>query len=95
MKVSATQFPIVLLAATLVVLPSAGQAQTTSHPETESGELLYEGSPRGQLGGKQVVTPGAPPLSEQEFATAPSRSPVAQSGTDLPVNSKPVCEPTR
>ena len=70
MKVSATQFPIVLLAATLVVLPSAGQAQTTSHPETESGELLYEGSPRGQLGGKQVVIPGAPPLSEQEFATA-------------------------
>jgi len=70
MKVSATQFPLVLLAATLVLLPIASHSQSTSHPETESSELLYEGSPSPLQGGSQVVTPGAPPLSEQEFATA-------------------------
>ena len=70
MKVSATQFPLVLLAATLVLLPIASHSQSTSHPETESTELLYEGSPSPLQGGSQVVTPGAPPLSEQEFATA-------------------------
>jgi nitrite reductase (NO-forming)/hydroxylamine reductase len=70
MKVSETQFLFVVLAATLVLLPFASQSQTTSHPETESSELLYEGSPSPLQGGAQVLTPGAPPLSEQEFATA-------------------------
>jgi nitrite reductase (NO-forming)/hydroxylamine reductase len=70
MKVPATQFPFVLLSATLVLMPVASQSQSTAHPETESSELRYEGSPSPLLGGSQVVTPGAPPLSQQEFATA-------------------------
>jgi nitrite reductase (NO-forming)/hydroxylamine reductase len=64
MKVSATQFLFVGVAATVVLLPFASQSQTTSHPETESSELLYEGSPSPLQGGAQVLTP------EQEFATA-------------------------
>ena len=70
MKTPTTPFPLLLAASMLALMPVAGHAQSTSHPESESTELRYEGSPRPQLGGSQVVTPGAPTLSEQEFVTA-------------------------
>ena len=42
----------------------------TEHPKTTPGELRYMGPPTPEKELKQVVTPGAPPLSEDEFKHA-------------------------
>ena len=70
MTYSVKRFALGLVAAALVLLPIASQAQTASHPKTTPGELRYKGAPAEDVGGAQVVTPGAPALSETEFATA-------------------------
>lgn len=37
------------------------------HPDTTEGEMAYRGSPSPVEGGNQVVTPGAPSITEAEF----------------------------
>ncbi|MGD8313077.1 MAG: cytochrome D1 domain-containing protein, partial [Gammaproteobacteria bacterium] len=46
-------------------------AEKSEHPGTTPGELRYKGAPvPEQPGAKDVITPGAPSLSEAEFARA-------------------------
>jgi nitrite reductase (NO-forming)/hydroxylamine reductase len=45
-----------------------GAAEMSEHPSTTEGEMRYQGSPATEVPGAQVVTPGAPTLSEAEFA---------------------------
>lgn len=40
------------------------------HSEATAAELSYKGAPSAVKGGKQVVSPGAPPMTEGEFALA-------------------------
>ncbi|TDP38285.1 dissimilatory nitrite reductase (NO-forming) cytochrome cd1 type apoprotein [Idiomarina aquatica] len=40
------------------------------HAEATAAEMQYKGAPTAMKGGKQVVTPGAPPMTEDEFAQA-------------------------
>jgi nitrite reductase (NO-forming)/hydroxylamine reductase len=54
----------------LVVL-GASAADKSEHPGTTPGELRYKGAPIPlQEGSKDVITPGAPALTEAEFAKA-------------------------
>jgi nitrite reductase (NO-forming)/hydroxylamine reductase len=55
-----------------VITVSANAATTSSeHPGTTPGELRYKGAPVPmQEGSKDVITPGAPALTEAEFAKA-------------------------
>ena len=53
--------------------PSGSPAATANgeHPGTTPGEMAYKGAPVPEhLASKDVVTPGAPPLTEAEFAKA-------------------------
>ncbi len=70
MNISPKQFALALVAAIIALAPFGAGAQSTSHPKTTPGELRYKGAPAESVGGKQVVTPGAPALTEAEFATA-------------------------
>jgi nitrite reductase (NO-forming) / hydroxylamine reductase len=44
------------------------RAEGQRHPGTTEGELAYRGAPSPIEGGRQIVTPGAPDISEVEFA---------------------------
>ncbi len=46
----------------------ADRAEGERHPGATEGELSYRGSPSPIEGGRQITTPGAPDLSEGEFA---------------------------
>ena len=70
MSFASTRAILALAATALIAISGVAQAQTTSHPKTTPGELRYKGAPAEEVGGAQIVTPGAPPLSEQEFARA-------------------------
>jgi len=70
MKTTATYFALVIATGALLAPAMPAQAQSTAHPKTTPGELRYKGAPAEEVGGAQVVTPGAPALSEAEFATA-------------------------
>jgi len=73
MKQSAV-FRLVRLAAAGVLAMtavSAYAATSSEHPGTTPGELRYKGAPIPmQEGSKDVITPGAPALTEAEFAKA-------------------------
>ena len=44
---------------------------SSDHPGTTPGEMAYKGAPVPEhLASKDVITPGAPPLTEAEFAKA-------------------------
>lgn len=43
---------------------------STGHPSTGPGELRYQGAPTASAPGTQVVTPGAPAVSAEEFERA-------------------------
>jgi len=45
-------------------------AKDSGHPGTTAGELRYKGSPIPEQQSKDVVTPGAPALTEAEFSKA-------------------------
>ena len=45
-------------------------AKSSEHPGTTPGEMRYEGSPVPMQESVDVITPGAPPLTEAEFAKA-------------------------
>ena len=56
-------FPLVAL--------GASAADKSEHPGTTPGEMRYKGAPIPlQEGSKDVITPGAPALTEDEFAKA-------------------------
>jgi len=59
---------------TLAVLAAAGLASAedkkAEHPGVTPGELRYKGAPIPEEAVKQVITPGAPALSEAEFKRA-------------------------
>ncbi len=59
-----------LAGAGLVLHAPAALAQNADHPKTTEGELGYMGTPTPEKGGKQIVTPGAPPITEAEFNRA-------------------------
>ncbi|MBT41963.1 MAG: nitrite reductase [Idiomarina sp.] len=46
------------------------RAAGNPHAEATAAEMQYKGAPTAMKGGKQVVTPGAPPMTEDEFAQA-------------------------
>ena len=47
-------------------------AKSADHPDTPESEMRYKGAPvpKELQAGKDVMTPGAPPLTEAEFAKA-------------------------
>ena len=54
-----------------LVAVAASAADKSEHPGTTPGEMRYKGAPVPlQEGSKDVITPGAPALSEAEFAKA-------------------------
>lgn len=53
-----------------LTLTSSILAQETKHPGTTPGELRYKGAPIPELEAEQVITPGAPALSEAEWELA-------------------------
>ena len=62
---------IVVFGALSVMVLGAQAAKDSEHPGTTPGERAYKGAPVPEhLTSKDVVTPGAPPLTEQEFAKA-------------------------
>ncbi|MBF8270048.1 MAG: c-type cytochrome [Gammaproteobacteria bacterium] len=68
------RFILTVLCGTLFVLPAmvtTAFAQTPSeHPKTGAEELSYKGAPTPESDVQMVITPGAPPITEAEFATA-------------------------
>jgi len=68
------RYLIKALCGSLFALPamlSIALAQTPSeHPKTGAEELSYKGAPSTEAEVKMVITPGAPPISEVEFAQA-------------------------
>jgi nitrite reductase (NO-forming)/hydroxylamine reductase len=72
MKISAV-FRLTRLAAIGVLsMTTAGAfaAEGSGHPGTTPGEMSYKGAPVPMQDSKDVITPGAPALTEQEFAKA-------------------------
>ena len=54
-----------------LVAPGAYGADKSEHPGTTPGEMRYKGAPVPlQEGSKDVITPGAPAMTEAEFAKA-------------------------
>jgi nitrite reductase (NO-forming)/hydroxylamine reductase len=47
-----------------------GAEKDTEHAAPTAPETAYEGAPSPAKSGKQVITPGAPPITEEEFARA-------------------------
>lgn len=58
------------VAARRAALGQTDRAQGQRHPETTEAEVKYQGAPSAVSGGKMVITPGAPDLTEEEFAHA-------------------------
>jgi len=58
------------LGALSLVAVGANAASDSEHPGTTPGEMRYKGSPVPMQESKDVLTPGAPALSEAEFAKA-------------------------
>lgn len=50
-----------------VALGLADRAEGQRHPNVTEGEMNYRGTPSPVEGGTMVTTPGAPPLSQEEF----------------------------
>ena len=50
-----------------VELGLADRAEGQRHPGTTEGEMAYRGAPSPIEGGRQIVTPGAPEITEAEF----------------------------
>ncbi len=46
------------------------EEKSTGHPGTSPGEMRYQGAPTAAAPGAQVVTPGAPAVSPEEFTKA-------------------------
>ena len=46
------------------------EAKTGEHPGTTPGEMRYKGAPVPEQAGKQVITPGGPVLTDEEFNLA-------------------------
>ncbi|WP_281268732.1 cytochrome D1 domain-containing protein [Wenzhouxiangella sediminis] len=55
------------VAAQRAQLGQEDRAEGQRHPGATEGEMAYRGSPSPIEGGKQVVTPGAPAMTEAEF----------------------------
>ena len=49
---------------------AAGAANAGDHPNTTPGEMAYKGAPVQTEGLKRVITPGAPDMTEAEYAVA-------------------------
>jgi nitrite reductase (NO-forming)/hydroxylamine reductase len=62
---------IVVFGVLSVTVPGVQAAKDSEHPGTTPGERAYKGAPVPEhLASKDVVTPGAPTLTEEEFARA-------------------------
>ncbi|MGB5729831.1 MAG: hypothetical protein WBM52_21745, partial [Thiogranum sp.] len=70
MKLSAIS-RIAAIGVLLFVAFGANAKDDSEHPGTTPGEMRYKGAPvPEQLESKDVITPGAPALTEAEFAKA-------------------------
>jgi nitrite reductase (NO-forming)/hydroxylamine reductase len=56
--------------ALIAVLSPVGAQEQSEHPKTGDAELRYKGAPIPESDVNMVITPGAPPISETEYATA-------------------------
>ncbi len=54
----------------LAAAPVTAAEKTTEHPTVTPGELRYMGPPVPEREARRVVTPGAPPMNENEFRRA-------------------------
>ncbi|RRQ21749.1 nitrite reductase [Thiohalobacter thiocyanaticus] len=59
-----------VISLTLAGIPLSAVNAQTEHPDTTEGEMRYQGAPHEGGDARQVVTPGAPALSEEEFKHA-------------------------
>ena len=57
-------------ALSLVAVGANAAAKSSDHPGTTPGEMSYKGAPVPMQESKDVITPGAPALTEAEFAQA-------------------------
>jgi nitrite reductase (NO-forming)/hydroxylamine reductase len=57
-------------AMTLALSPISVFAQTETHPKTTPGELRYKGAPAEPVAGEQIVSPGGPAITPEEFQVA-------------------------
>lgn len=53
-----------------VAAARSGSGKDAGHPAPTSSELKYKGAPSPVEGGKMVITPGAPDISEADFASS-------------------------
>jgi nitrite reductase (NO-forming) / hydroxylamine reductase len=53
-----------------VAAARSGSGKDAGHPAPTSSELKYKGAPSPVEGGKMVITPGAPNISEADFASS-------------------------
>ncbi len=67
---SARTLAIAVLVSFGVITVPVASAQTAEHPDTPEPELRYKGAPVPEYDARQIITPGAPPLTETEFKHA-------------------------
>ena len=67
-----TRWTRLSIAAVLTCAAVGVYAKSADHPDTPESEMRYKGAPvpKELQAGKDVMTPGAPPLTEAEFAKA-------------------------
>ena len=67
-----TRWTRLSIAAVLTCAAVGVYAKSADHPDTPESEMRYKGAPVSKelQAGKDVMTPGAPPLTEAEFAKA-------------------------
>ena len=53
-----------------VAAARGGSGKDAGHPAPSSSELKYKGAPSTVTGGKMIITPGAPDISETDFASS-------------------------
>lgn len=53
-----------------VAAARSGSGKDAGHPAPSSSELKYKGAPSTVTGGKMIITPGAPDISETDFASS-------------------------
>jgi nitrite reductase (NO-forming) / hydroxylamine reductase len=69
--ISTNRLAAVVAAGALAMSAAAAFAASSEHPGTTPGEMRYKGAPIPlQEGSKDVITPGAPKLTEAEFTKA-------------------------
>ncbi|HSH30857.1 MAG TPA: cytochrome D1 domain-containing protein [Thiohalobacter sp.] len=59
-----------VISLTLTGIPLSAAAESSEHPGTTPGDLRYQGTPYEDEDTRRVITPGAPDMTETEYARA-------------------------